>query len=85
MVYFIKCSVPSIKYRHDHELINNPVNLALCQQIGKGNYACYPDNEGKPTIEFKGCGTQWVFYTEIDRDTEFDRIAGIQTTTQILS
>jgi hypothetical protein len=78
MVYFVKCSIESVRYRIDHRLINNPVNLALCTQIAKGKYAHYPDNEGLPTIEFKGCEAQWAFPTEEARDMELDRIASIQ-------
>lgn len=75
-VHFIQCDTPQIIYRHS-PVQNNPVNLALCKSIEKGRLNWYPDNEGKPTIKFNGCDMEWTFYTDEERDLEFDKIASI--------
>ena len=71
---FVQCTVPSVRYMHGKSLNNDPVNLAYCKRIRKSTYNWYPDNDGLPTIEFKGCGARWVFDSTEDRDKEFDRV-----------
>lgn len=60
---------------------NKPVNLDLCKSIGKSRFAWYPDNTGKPAIQFLGCDVEWVFDTESARDAEISRIVGLRAPT----
>lgn len=75
MAKFIVCPYLKVKYR-DSELENNPVNIDLCTEMTKGVLAYYPDNIGKPTIEFKGCDARWVFNRVEERDTTLNNILG---------
>lgn len=79
-VHFITCSEPTYDYRDQRDRENRPVNLALCKSVEKTRLRWYPDNEGRPSISFHGCDTEWVFSTDRARDAEYDRIitAGAQ-------
>ena len=72
--FFIKCSVERIDYR-TKALENIPVNISICKSICKRKFAWYPDNTGKPSIRFNGCGVEWVYNSEAERDLEFDKIS----------
>jgi hypothetical protein len=72
--YFITCSLESLTYPRGIEVANSPVNLFWCKSIKKGRYRCYPDNEGLPSIIFKGCDVEWVYKSEEMRDEEYSRI-----------
>ncbi len=80
--FFVKCTVPSVRYR-EHTILNNPVNMSLCSELGKGKLAYYPDNVGLPTIQFLGTGnehttqSQWTFESEAQRDIAIDSILRI--------
>ncbi|WP_373092552.1 hypothetical protein [Zhongshania sp.] len=76
MPYFAKCSLDSIVYMRGETVTNKPVNLALCKSIRKGKFAWYPDNCGRPSILFDGCGVEWAYNSESERDADFDRISG---------
>ncbi len=51
-----------------------PINLDLCQSISKDRYRCYPDNEGLPSIYFRGIEIRWVYNSKTDRDWDFENI-----------
>jgi hypothetical protein len=70
---FIKPKIEQVRYRQ-YDLKNNPVNIDLCKELVKSTYAHYPDNEGIPSIIFKGCDAEWKFIDEKDRDEEYERI-----------
>jgi hypothetical protein len=74
--FFAKCSLESFQYMRGEVVENKPVNLSLCKSIKKGKFAWYPDNEGKPSILFNGCGVEWAYHSKQDRDDDFERIAG---------
>lgn len=69
---FIKCSVESVIYREEY--YNDPVNLKLCKTFRKCKYKSYPDNIGKYSIEFIGVGVIWVYDSEFQRDSDFNRL-----------
>lgn len=73
MVIFVECTLPSRPYRSS-KITNHAVNLALCTSIEKSRIHWYPDNEGIPSIRFKGCDVEWAFNTDAQRDAEFERI-----------
>ncbi len=56
---------------------NDVVNLSLCKSISKGKFSWYPDNEGIPSIIFRGTKIEWVFNNNQQRDTEFGRIVSM--------
>jgi hypothetical protein len=74
MAKFIECSIPSIKYLRGETVVNHAVNLDLCQKIRKTRLSWYPDNTGKPAIDFDGCDAKWTFNTEAERDGEYSRL-----------
>ena len=74
MAKFIECSVPSIKYLRGEMVVNHAVNLDHCYKVRKTKMSWYPDNTGKPSIDFDGCNAQWTFNTEAERDGEYTRI-----------
>lgn len=73
MSKFITCSVFDIQYR-DKKATNDPVNIDNCNSLSKGKLAFYPDNVGKPTIIFQGCDCSWTFNSELERDSELQKI-----------
>jgi hypothetical protein len=78
MPQLIKCSVESIRYLRGETVCNLPVNIDLCKSIRKSKFSWYPDNKGKPSIQFLGCDQEWVFDRDKDRDSEFERILELQ-------
>ena len=74
--FFTVCATESLRYRN-RDFHNWPVNLSLCMHIQKDRYSIYPDNVGKPAIEFIGCELTWIYNTEKERDEDFDRILRI--------
>ncbi len=75
---FVTCSLESFKYIRDELVYNNPVNLSLCTSIRRGKFSWYPDSEGRPSIVFDGCSTEWSYGSIEVRDAEFDRITSNQ-------
>ena len=79
---FVLSSVSSITYRGD-KVYNKAINLSLCMVVEKIMYKWYPDNTGKPCIQFhfeRGGEERWVYDHEKDRDRDFDRITGAHHT-----
>ena len=74
MATFIRCSVPEITYLRGEKITNHPVNIDLCTSIRRDRHSWYPDNEGKPSIEFDGCNARWVYDRDADRDADYERI-----------
>lgn len=74
--FFIECTVPSVVYRGTTQN-NDPVNLTFCISITKGRLQYYTDNEGIPTIVFRGTSVSWTYKTEAERDADYDRIMDI--------
>jgi len=76
-VYFVKCSVETVKYRN-YDYSNNPINLALCRFITKKQYKCYPDNIGIPAIYFDDDNLHWLYQDVKQRDKDFDMLTNIK-------
>lgn len=76
MAKFVTCSTPKRKYRSS-EIVNHAVNIDLCQRVEKARVAWYPDNVGIPSIRFVGCGTEWSYMSDAERDADYDRIIGV--------
>lgn len=74
MAKFIECTVPSIIYLRGIKVVNHAVNIDLCKRLRKSTLNWYPDNSGKPSIEFDGCDAQWAFDKDADRDDEYAKI-----------
>lgn len=73
----VACSIDNICYKR--EIIENKiVNLNLCKNISKSNYAWYPDNEGKPSIKFNGCEVEWVYQNIKDRDSDYNKLIDVK-------
>lgn len=77
MKTFVYPYVAQVDYRGIRE--NQPINVALVLTFSKAKYNYYPDNEGKPAINFKYLGDKdcfhtWVFNTELERETELLRL-----------
>lgn len=73
---FVSASVEITKIGRSN-FINKPVNLAFCKTFYKSRYS--PSSTtgsytSQPSIVFDGVGVTWVFITEEERDSEFQRI-----------
>lgn len=76
---FIQPTVASVRYLRGEIIVNNPVNIALCMQIRKGQHKWYPDNEGIPAIMFDmidGTVLLWAFPKgeHVNRDTLYNNL-----------
>lgn len=74
MANFIECTIPSIVYLRGQVVINHAINIDLCTRLRKSTLNWYPDNTGKPSVEFDGCDAIWVFETVEQRDKEYSRV-----------
>lgn len=73
MTKFIKSIVNCVDYK-GQKFNNNPINIDLVTEVSKRRLKYYPDNEGIPSIYFKGVDVEWVYLKDSDRDSEFETI-----------
>lgn len=77
MVFFVRCSVPSVTYLRGEEITNSPVNLDMCSALIKEQHRWYPDNDGLPSIFFAGNERRWVYRDAKIRDEDFDFLIAV--------
>ncbi len=77
MAKFIECSTKEIRYLRGEIVKNHAVNIDRCKHVRKSRFKWYPDNNGKPSLVFKGCDQEWVYDDEASRDTDYEKILSI--------
>ncbi len=72
---FIKCSCENTRYRR-YDIVNHPINIELVTRVRKIQECYYPDNVGRPAIQFDGIDNRWVYGLDQikERDSDYNKI-----------
>lgn len=68
-----RCTFPSVIYA-GIAWINQDVTTTFKASIECRVFYWYPDTKGRPSIIFRNCGIEWIFDTEEDRDSEYQKL-----------
>ena len=61
---FIKSKQADWEYRQGRIISNNPINVSLIASFSRARLAWYPDNEGRPAIQFyNSAGEKMAFWS----------------------